>query len=260
TDPENAWRPEELYRDALRLFPVPFHAHPAHWQTADEETITVELTKTALTVYDGIEQKVNSVFNNEAMMRQVEREVMLRAIDQLWMRHLTDLDVLREGIGLVAYAQRDPLVEYKREAFMMWEDLKTQIKHNIAQTVFRIDAQPVVQPAAAGAGSAAKPAAAGTSNTIGAKNIRAVQASVNTYAGNSGGQNGGAARQPQPQTNRDAAPEPIRADVWAKTKPNDPCPCGSGKKYKYCHYREIQEKKVLVNHDEVKRAVGKRRK
>jgi hypothetical protein len=59
---------------------------------------------------------------------------------------------------------------------------------------------------------------------------------------------------------RDTAPEPASADVWAKTGRNDPCPCGSGKKYKNCHYRQIQEQRALVDQNEVKRTLTKRKK
>ena len=75
--------------------------------------------------------------------------MLLNAIDYHWRRHLTDLDVLREGIGLVSIAQRDPLVEYKREAFVMWEDLQQQIATTSVRNLFRMqaaNAQPMRRP------------------------------------------------------------------------------------------------------------------
>jgi len=85
--------------------------------------------------------------------------------------------------------------------------------------------------------------------------VKAGQASVASYTG-------GAGNTPRPQPVRESAPEPVTADVWSRTGRNDPCPCGSGKKYKNCHYRSVQEQRSVVNQEEVKRTVSsaKRRK
>jgi preprotein translocase subunit SecA len=237
-DDAEPWNPDELYRAALTIFPVPASIQPERWREMDNEEIALDLIKGAIEVYDRLEQHIEATLNAPGVMRQIERELMLRAIDQLWVRHLTDLDILREGIGLVAIGQRDPLVEYKRESFVMWEALQAQIKREIARTLFRIEVN--VQ----------QPAPTEGSTTIGARNIRATHASVSGYVG----PNGGGDSAPQPV--RDAAPEPDRADVWSRVGRNDPCPCGSGKKYKNCHYREVQQQRALVDHAEVKKTVG----
>ena len=137
----------------------------------------------------------------EHMMKWAERMVMIGAIDHHWRRHLTDLDVLREGIGLMAVAQRDPLVEYKREAFDMWEALQDEIKLQAARNIFRV--QPPNQQAvmrqlinAPTRVQAVRPGAAATSK-----------------------------------------PEPVRKTAKAALGRNDPCWCGSGKKYKNCHLK-----------------------
>ncbi len=143
------------------------------------------------------------------MMRILERIVMLQTIDALWVEHLTAMEDMRQGIGLRAYGQSDPLVAYKREGFQMFGDLRDNIRHNVARSIFR--ANLVRQPAPAPL-------------------VQSVR------------------------TNRDEAPQPVPAGARpagravqpaSRTAPlgaparkigrNDPCWCGSGKKYKRCH-------------------------
>jgi len=125
---------------------------------------------------------------------------MLDAIDTFWRRHLTDLDILREGIGLMAVAQRDPLVEYKRQAFEIWQSMQGEIERRAVRNIFRVQIAPQPQ--------------------ITVQNIRAGR----------GGEDGG-------------APQPIRATDKEKLGRNDPCWCGSGLKYKKCHYEADQEER-----------------
>jgi preprotein translocase subunit SecA len=203
------WELEELYRAALVVYPVPPRVKPENWEPSTVDDIALDLTKGSIEVYDTVEAKLTP-----DIMRVAERQVMLRTIDQFWIRHLTDLDILREGIGLVAIGQRDPLVEYKREAFGMWEDMQAQIQSQIVQTIYRVELAPQQQQSIA-------------------QNIREGHGAI--------GGNIPATARPQPV--REIAPEPIRADVWDRTGRNDPCPCGSGKKYKNCHYRAMQEQR-----------------
>jgi preprotein translocase subunit SecA len=244
SDDDEAWKPDDLYRAALALYPVPSWIKPERWAQMDEEEIALELTKGALEVYDGIEAAVTAARDAEAM-RQLERDVILFTMDQLWVRHLTDLDMLREGIWSVAIGNRDPLVEYKREAYQMWTALQAEIRRGIVRTVLRIEVEPK-QPAAPAVGTTN-----GTPNTIGAKQVRATHASISAYD----------APKPavRPQPVRESAPEPDRADIWSRTGRNDPCPCGSGKKYKNCHYPIIQRQRAVVDQSEVKRTVKRRR-
>ncbi|MEP7284879.1 MAG: preprotein translocase subunit SecA [Chloroflexota bacterium] len=213
TDREE-WETEELYRAALALYPVPDHISPENWDNVTPDDIELVLTKGAIEVYDNIEDKITP-----EVMRIAERQITLRAVDQFWVRHLTDLDILREGIGLVAIGQRDPLVEYKREAFAMWEELQAQIQHQIVQWIFRVElAQQQPQRVAPMNYQNVKQGLGG----VGANAI------MNNPAVGNG----------RPQPVRDTVAEPIRADVWDRTGRNDPCPCGSGKKYKNCHYKQ----------------------
>ncbi len=229
-----AWQLEELYRAALKQYPVPEHIRPDKWRGMEADDIALELTKGAIEVYDAREARFGA-----ELMRIIEREVMLRAVDQLWVRHLTDLDILREGIGLVAIGQRDPLVEYKREAFLMWEDLQAQIQEMVAQTIYRVElAQPQQLQQNTPQGHRV-PQPQIPSLMPGVRNIRAAQAALSNYVP-------AATMDGRPQAVQETAAEPSRADVWSRTGRNDPCPCGSGKKYKNCHYREVQEKRHVA--------------
>jgi preprotein translocase subunit SecA len=104
----------------------------------------------------------------------VERLVLLRTIDTLWVEHLTELDDMRRGIGLRGYAQQDPLNEFRKEAFALYEELRSLIRHGVASTIFRVTvirqspSQPVGVPAGAGSGATgAGIAAAGSSTAAG---------------------------------------------------------------------------------------------
>ncbi len=232
------WELEELYRAALVLFPVPDHINPDAWDDEmSAEDIQLALTKGALEAYDTVEERLSP-----EIMRIAERQVMLRALDTMWVRHLTDLDMLREGISLMAIAQRDPLVEYKRESFAMWQELQSQIQRQIVQLIYRVELAPQQPPA-----PNAPPANGllnGQPNTLNARNVRAALGAIGGNA---------------PRPVQDSAPEPVRADAWDKVGRNDPCPCGSGKKFKNCHYPEIQRQRQTVAQEEVRKTVGKRR-
>ncbi|HVC32888.1 MAG TPA: preprotein translocase subunit SecA [Chloroflexota bacterium] len=173
---------------ALRaiLPPSAAYAPPALQGLSRDEVRNVVLDF-ADAAYDEKEQEVSS-----EIMRQIERLLMLQVIDRLWIDHLTVIDDLRQGIGLRAYGQRDPLVEYKSEAYNMFQGLLAAIRHDVTHSIYHVSLQRE-QP---------KPAP------------RAIQ------------------------TNRqevEDSRDPVRAGH--KVGRNDPCPCGSGKKYKKCHGR-----------------------
>jgi preprotein translocase subunit SecA len=198
------WDITELYRQAFTIFPVPSDISPEKLEELDsEEDIEVTLLKGALRAYD---QKIEEL--TPEMMAQAETQIMLKAIDDLWVRHLTDLDVLREGIGLKAIQQRDPLVEYKIEAFKMWEALQDELNGIIVRNLYRVQ---LVQR-----------------QERQVSNIREGRARMAT--------NG----------KTPSKPEPARASAKEKLGRNDPCWCGSGKKYKHCHYREDQKERQLA--------------
>jgi preprotein translocase subunit SecA len=150
------------------------------------------------------------------IMRSIEKAVMLQTIDNLWMNHLDEIDYLREGIGLRGYGQRDPLIEYKREAFNMFSGLMDNIRSSIAKTIFRVT---LVAP----------------------QQEEAIQQKNLTYKGASDEvEQFGAAKKESGIRNQESgtnnSEEKKQAPILNKDKVgrNDPCPCGSGKKYKKC--------------------------
>jgi len=140
----------------------------------------------------GAYEAVAAQFTPENLPK-VERRVLLHVIDRLWVDHLTTMDDLRQGVGLQAYGQKDPLVVYKTEGFRLFQMLLEHIQHDVVRNIYR------VQPVAAQQPVQTRVSDATTTN-----------APVDQSNGN------------QPRRVR-------------KVRPNEPCPCGSGKKYKYCH-------------------------
>jgi preprotein translocase subunit SecA len=160
----------------------------------------------------------------------VERMVLLRTIDSLWVEHLTELDDMRRGIGLRGYAQQDPLNEFRREAFRLYEELRGLIRHQVATTIFRVSVtrtppQPPVGVAAAGAGAAAR--------VGGAAARRGAAGAVGAGTSALGGRAtlGGA-----PLAGASGI-RPGFTPSGERIGRNDPCYCGSGQKYKKCHGR-----------------------
>jgi preprotein translocase subunit SecA len=164
----------------------------------DPTEIKERLLTAALGAY---EAKVQSV--GADMMRELERLVLLQTLDRKWIDHLYAMDALREGIGLRAYGQANPLIEYQREGYALFEQLKHDVLEETVKFLYIVQ----VQPAAAMPVQPSRPA------------YRVMREDGD--GARARGQAGGAAVQ-------------VRA---AKVGRNDPCPCGSGKKYKKCHGR-----------------------
>jgi preprotein translocase subunit SecA len=170
----------------------------------------------------------------------IERFVLLRTIDALWVEHLTELDDMRRGIGLRGYAQQDPLNEFRKEAFRLYEELAGFIRHQVASTIFRVTLQQQPQPqsgvfAMPGPGQraagASRAGAAGRSGTAVARSgVRAmagpgVTGTSGALGAVSTNGSGGAGQQARPGY----------TPSGAKIGRNDACWCGSGRKYKKCH-------------------------
>ena len=156
------------------------------------------------------------------LLRRVERDVMLQIVDTQWKDHLYSLDHLKEGIGLRAHAQKDPLVEYKRESFALFQAMKERIDTEMIRYLWRL--RPIVQGEGAESGRpAARRRAPMTLNDPGA-----------APATFTGGPRGSRGPQPARTGGDDAAVRTVRREA-PKVGRNEPCPCGSGKKYKKCH-------------------------
>ena len=184
------WDLTAIAVEMSKIFPLPKGEDIEHWRSMNADQLADYLVELAVKAYDEKEASVGA-----ENMRQLERLVMLRDVDSRWVRHLTDLDELREGIGLRAFAQVDPLIAYKKEAHEMYQELLASISQDIVHTIYH--AQLMVMPAAIP--------------------VQRMQ----TNRGDGGGQ-----------------PQPVRSAKQIGR--NDPCWCGSGKKYKQCHMRSDQ--------------------
>ena len=187
---EEEWRLDELAPALNGIFHLPSDFSVDQWRGMKQSEIADHAVQMALDVYHAKEAELG-----EDVMRRAEKQIMLWAVDSRWVRHLTDLDRLREGIGLQALAQVDPLVAYKREAFNMYGELMSDITGDIVKAIYTVQVQKPVPMAA----------------TPIARNIRTNRA------------DGGA---PAQQTVRKTGPQLGR---------NDPCWCGSGKKIRTPH-------------------------
>jgi preprotein translocase subunit SecA len=152
------------------------------------------------------------------VLREVERNLFLYTIDEHWRDHLYELDHLRGGIGLRAYGQRDPLVEYKREAYTLFEELDRTVREEFVKRLFRVQLMPEAMPA---------PRARAPLR------MTATHAEVGAFSSTAPREEDGEAG-PAP-ARAGGEPRPIAARSGARVGRNDPCPCGSGKKYKKCH-------------------------
>ena len=148
------------------------------------------------------------------MMRRVEKDILLHTIDMNWREHLAALDHLRQTIGLRGYAQRNPLNEYKTEAFAMFEHLLNKLRSDVSQRLALFQLVDEQTPVPAGP----EPA-----------QMHEIHEDPQT------GQNEMADGAPAGQAPKQVALNPKDPSTWGKTPRNAPCPCGSGKKYKHCH-------------------------
>jgi preprotein translocase subunit SecA len=200
-DHHSEWNLDGLRAQLTGMIPTLTAADLAFLDEAREPEAMIE--RLAELVGEHYERKRASV--GPDAMQVLERLVMLRVIDSLWVEHLTAIDDMRRGIGLRAYSQREPLNEFKIEAYKMFDELKSTIRHDVTHTVFRVTLQQ----------QARQPRPVARNVTEG----RAAVAGA-TQAADGNGQT-------------PASPEPARAGP--KVGRNDPCWCGSGKKYKRCH-------------------------
>ena len=166
------------------------------------------------------EEKEQAV--EEEILRRVERDVMLQIVDTQWKDHLYSLDHLKEGIGLRGYAQRNPLVEYKRESFGLFQEMMHRIDTEIVRYLWRL--RPVSQGED---GKNMRPML----NQRAPLTLNNPGAAVSAFAG---AQRANSRPQPARTGGDDAVVRTVRRDS-PKVGRNDPCPCGSGKKYKKCH-------------------------
>ena len=254
---------EDVARELVNTF-CPREQHPDQWNTTqflaemnaqfgiDAKAAGADpgtLTHDALS--DAAAEAVNSRYAEKEtqfgadLMRWLERRIILDVVDSQWKDHLLSLDHLKEGIGLRGYGQKDPLVEFKKEAFTLFEDMMARIDNETVRYLFHIQVQqgepqqleqrpepprPPRADARSAMASAAARASLGDSDSQNStpQHLPSVAREIERKQARQ-------QRDLQYQTGpaQAEAPKPVRAA--AKVGRNDPCPCGSGKKYKKCH-------------------------
>jgi preprotein translocase subunit SecA len=235
------------------------------WELGSRDAILEHLLELADARLESREAEIG-----EADWKLVERHVLLRTIDSLWVEHLTEVDDMRRGIGLRGYAQQDPLNEFRREAFQLYGELRDLIRHQVATTIFRVTVTRTPPPgqseleqglaagvralagAAAGAGTGAargSPAGAALSGGSAATRAGGAPRPVGPVVG--GGVPADPMARARMESGGNGAPTPAGAGAGgagggarpgytptgARIGRNDPCWCGSGQKYKKCHGR-----------------------
>ena len=191
------------------------------------ELVAIELKdKNADEIHDALWKRIENKYAEKErlvdtqVLRRVERDIMLQIVDVQWKDHLYSLDHLKEGIGLRGYGQRDPLVEYKRESFGMFQAMKDRIDQEMVRYLWRL--RPVTHEDTEAA-AARRPAA---------RRMEHAAQPVPVFAGAAVGV--GAGPRPTRTGGDDASVRTVRREA-PKIGRNDPCPCGSGRKYKKCH-------------------------
>ncbi|MEM9293831.1 MAG: preprotein translocase subunit SecA [Acidobacteriota bacterium] len=199
-DPQD-WALTELATETLSLFDIDIYKEDLELRATTSEQMRDELGNLVHGKYAAKEER-----HTGEVMRVVERQIMLSIVDQSWKDHLLALDHLKEGIGLRGYGQRDPLNEYKRESFEVFDEMRQRIEDTMIKNLFRVE-----------------PVSREEMEERERRRREQIRRALST------GRPGvpGAGGPPQ-------RPQTVRRE-GAKVGRNDPCPCGSGKKYKKCH-------------------------
>ncbi len=213
-DKENGWNWKALQDRIFQLFGFRPEGLEALGENANLDEVGEKLFNQVSDFYEEKEKKVSA-----EVLRHVERVILLQTLDTLWKDHLLNMDHLREGIGLRGYAQKDPIVEYKREGFTLFEEMMNQLAEDVLIKVFHVQVQ--LQ------GEGQEPAAA-------AAPLRLERRPQNIVLGRGLLQNNPQAA-PQGGGGPKAAPPTAPQRNVPKVGRNDPCYCGSGKKFKKCH-------------------------
>jgi len=218
SDRAGEWDIGGLLAELKTILPLPAEFNERHFERMQRDDAIDEVVAYAQRVYEAKEQELG-----EEKMRMLERLVMLGTIDRLWVYHLTALDEMRQGVGLSGYGGQDPLVVFKREAHDMYEQLKEHIRQNVVRRIYHVTLVPQAAPVAP------PPPPSGQLQESGPAKETPTPAQARAAAAGQAVRMGGAA------TATAANSRPDGASVSRKVGRNDPCPCGSGKKYKKCH-------------------------
>jgi preprotein translocase subunit SecA len=221
------WDLEALKLEVGRVFAIDTAGLEFADRTSDE--IRDELWAKILQSYEEKEKLVG-----REVLERVERDIMLQIVDSQWKDHLYSLDHLKEGIGLRGYGQRDPLIEYKKESFELFQAMKDRVDEEIVRYLWWL--RPVLNDEAAPVPRRPAPRRAPLIlNDPSAESKSILNSAPRAQAAEQASPFGPAHdKQPARVGGDDAAVKTVRRDE-PKVGRNDPCPCGSGKKYKKCH-------------------------
>ncbi|GAA2284875.1 preprotein translocase subunit SecA [Actinomadura luteofluorescens] len=238
------WDLDKLWKAFKQLYPISITVDELVEDVGgdisglDAETLAEKIREDALAAYDKREEELGA-----EVMRELERRVVLSVLDRKWREHLYEMDYLQEGIGLRAMAQRDPLVEYQREGYDMFNAMLDGIKEESVGYLFNLEVEVEDQPETPVVGaepvSVAKSAPAVDMDKAGEDEVEEAEEAVAIKAK-------GLDEPKRPKKLEYSAPtvdgeggverhSEETADEYADVNRNDPCPCGSGKKFKRCH-------------------------
>jgi preprotein translocase subunit SecA len=211
---------EELHTEILRLFMTDVPMNREEWAQLGTDGIKAKIVEECKAFYNRKEQQLGS-----ELMAQLERFATLQVIDDKWKEHLREMDELKEGIHLRAYGQKDPLIEYKQEGYKMFMEMLSQIRDGILDMTLKLYPQ-IEEQAPQQGGRRMMPSRQPNPRRM----VATKQEYHSTVTASPAGYNGSDGMPPPPPN---APKVPVR--VGPKIGRNDPCPCGSGKKYKNCH-------------------------
>ncbi|MEA5154724.1 MAG: preprotein translocase subunit SecA [Raineyella sp.] len=242
------WDLDALWTQMRTLYPVGLELADYRGVNLTSAELVEDFQADAREAYDAREAQLGA-----ETMRELERRVLLTVLDRKWREHLYEMDYLREGIGLRAMAQRDPLVEYQREGAEMFTAMMDAFMEEVVGYLFNLEVQvpdqpkvgivrddrgnPIVVGAAAGRPMARPAVSAGSSSTGAPRTTGLDERHEAPLAYSAPDEDGRAAQSNEVRATvrgRNASVE----DPYAGVGRNEPCPCGSGKKFKYCHGRK----------------------
>jgi preprotein translocase subunit SecA len=233
------WNATQFLAEVNAQFGVDAKAAGADPATLSHDELAEATVKAVTTRYEEKEKQFSA-----DLMRWLERRIILDVVDSQWKDHLLSLDHLKEGIGLRGYGQKDPLVEFKKEAFVLFEDMMARIDNETIRYLFHIQVQQNEQPQQGAPGAPGQPPtppqpprqrAGAAAASAAARASEPPPQRLPAFAREMERKQERQQKELQYQTGpaQAEAPKPVRAG--AKVGRNDPCPCGSGKKYKKCH-------------------------
>src|SRR4051794_38422600 len=218
------WDLDELWAQLDQIYHVDFAAADIDRHSVDREELKRLLVEDALSLYDEREEELG-----EELMRALERYLLLQIIDQRWREHLYDMDYLREGIHLRGFAQIEPLVAYKNEAFTLFEDLMNSIWADFARMIYHVEVE--IQAPNGNEG----PSEGWTPGPPQQSGLGALEYSGGTFGDQPSAYGGEGYGVDADGPHEMPVVQQRRVDEHDQLGRNDPCWCGSGKKFKKCH-------------------------